>query len=83
MGPARILWYVSQGDEKEGAMAIKACSRLEEVVVAPAKELYRRFRRLGVYERHDVIKVANGNPDGKIIRRSGCRTTFYDVVSSS
>jgi predicted nucleic acid-binding protein/GNAT superfamily N-acetyltransferase len=63
--PGRILWYVSHGDSREGAMAIKACSRLEEVIVGEAKDLYRRFRRLGVYERRDVIAAADGKPDGQ------------------
>jgi len=67
VAPGRILWYVSQGADKEGAMAVKACSRLEEVLVAKAKELFRRFRRLGVYERRDVINCAGGSPDGKVM----------------
>lgn len=65
--PGRILWYVSQGEEKDGAMAIKACSRLEEVAIGAAKDLYRRFRRLGVYERKSVIATAGGNPEGVVM----------------
>lgn len=65
--PGRILWYVSQGEGNEGGMAIKACSRLEEVIIGKAKELFRRFRRLGVYERRDVISAAGGNPDGNVM----------------
>lgn len=56
--PARILWYVSKGNEGEGSMSIKACSRLEEVVIGKPKELFKRFRRLGVYQWKDVFQTA-------------------------
>jgi GNAT superfamily N-acetyltransferase len=65
--PGRILWYVSQGQSHDGAMAIKACSRLEEVAVGPAKELFKRFRRLGVYEWRDLAASESRNPGGKIM----------------
>lgn len=63
--PGRILWYVSRG--KAGAIqdtsAIRACSRLEEVVVGKPKELFRQFRRLGIYEWKNVLNVARGSED--------------------
>jgi hypothetical protein len=63
--PGRILWYVSR--DKAGAIqdtsAIRACSRLEEVVVGKPKELFRQFRRLGIYEWKHVLKVARGSEE--------------------
>jgi predicted nucleic acid-binding protein/GNAT superfamily N-acetyltransferase len=63
----RVLWYVSQGKERSETMRIRACSRLSNVVVGRAKDLYREFRRLGVYEWKDVLKTAKDNPEGRIM----------------
>lgn len=62
--PGRILWYVSQGNEKMGSMQVKACSRLREVVRAGPKALFKRFRRLGVYAWTDLYELA-GKSIGK------------------
>ena len=44
--PSRVLWYVSG----RGSMCIKACSHLEERILAyPKNSQVRRFRHLGVY----------------------------------
>lgn len=48
--PCRVLWYVSQDHDVPDTMCIRACSRLLAVEVGPVKELYARYRRLGVYE---------------------------------
>jgi len=56
--PARILWYVSKGNDGTGSMSIKACSRLEEVVIGKPKEVFKRFRRLGVFQWKDVFEAA-------------------------
>lgn len=56
--PGRILWYVSQGNEKLGSMQVKACSRLREVVRSGPKPLFKRFRRLGVYDWKDLFELA-------------------------
>lgn len=63
--PGRILWYVSRARAGtiQGASAIRACSRLEEVVVGKPKELFRQFRRLGIYEWQHVMKIAEGSED--------------------
>lgn len=64
--PARVLWYVSQGDG-DGSMTIKACSQLEEVLVGKPKELFRRFQRLGVYQWKDVYEAADHNIANDIV----------------
>lgn len=63
--PGRILWYVSRAKAGtiQGTSAIRACSRLEEVVVGKPKELFRQFRRLGIYEWKHVMKVVEGSED--------------------
>ncbi|HEY6248183.1 MAG TPA: GNAT family N-acetyltransferase [Pyrinomonadaceae bacterium] len=56
--PARILWYVSEGKRFAGTRKLRACSRLAEVVVGKPKDLYRRFKRLGIYSWDNVFEVA-------------------------
>lgn len=58
LAPARILWYVTREPDVPGTGAVRACSRLAEVVVAPPRTLHRRFKHLGVYGLRDVQAVA-------------------------
>ncbi len=64
--PGRVLWYVSKGTG-DGSMRVKACSQLEEVVIGKPKDLFRRFQRLGVYERRDVYTTANHDVSNEIV----------------
>lgn len=59
--PRRILWYVSK------ICSYRACSRILDVVVGPAKEVFKRFERLGVYEWRDIEKLAAKNPQREIM----------------
>ncbi|MBW4476825.1 MAG: GNAT family N-acetyltransferase [Tolypothrix brevis GSE-NOS-MK-07-07A] len=67
--PYRILWYVTQGDDKHdhyyyGVGSIRACSVANEVVIGKPKELYQRFQRLGIYKLADILNMKtmkNGN----------------------
>jgi ribosomal protein S18 acetylase RimI-like enzyme/predicted nucleic acid-binding protein len=80
-GPGRILWYVSGRGKAVGTKSIRACSRLEGVMIGPAKELFRDLRRLGVYQWRDVIKTSKGNPLGPImaIRFSHTESFKYPI----
>ncbi len=63
----RVLWYVSQVKRDPETMRIRACSRLADVVVGPAKDLFREFRRLGVYAWSDVLKTAENDHEGRVM----------------
>ena len=63
----RVLWYISQAKGEPGSMRIRACSRLNGVFVGRAKDLFREFRRLGVYNWNDVLSTAKGDPEGRIM----------------
>ena len=59
--PARILWYVSSSNYI-GTPAIRACSYLDRIEKGTAKELFEKYKRLGVLEWRDVQKLGrNGN----------------------
>ena len=64
--PARILWYVSNEQGYYGVKQIRACSRLDEVIVGKPKDLFRRFQRLGIYDWSNVYEVA-GKLDNDIM----------------
>lgn len=66
--PARLLWYVSHERGILGSKGIRAASTLEEVAIGPAKDVFRRFRRLGVYEWRDVAAIARRNGDVTALR---------------
>ena len=64
--PARVLWYVMDSSERPSTKCYAATSLVEEVVRGPAKEVFSRFKRYGVFKWEDVRKVAKGDPFGPI-----------------
>ena len=42
-------------------MAIRACSRLLSFEIGPAKILFGRYRRLGVYQWPQILETARGD----------------------
>ncbi|NES03680.1 MAG: GNAT family N-acetyltransferase [Okeania sp. SIO2F4] len=78
----RIIWYVSN-DEKfpyGTTKVIKACSRLDEVIVDKPEKLYRQFRNLGVYKLEDLIKITKNNPNEDIMAIRFSDTQIFSNV---
>ncbi|WP_052672451.1 GNAT family N-acetyltransferase [Aliterella atlantica] len=68
--PGRILWYVSQNKKVKGyyqVQSIRACSRLDEIIIDTPKNLFRQFKRLGVYEFKNVFETANKDLNNQIM----------------
>lgn len=65
----RIIWYVSNDKSFPygTTKVIKACSRLDEVIVDKPEKLYRQFRNLGIYKLEDLIKITNNDPNEDIM----------------
>ncbi|HRF93562.1 MAG TPA: hypothetical protein PLZ51_00140, partial [Aggregatilineales bacterium] len=61
--PARVVWYVTKKQGVPESQYLRACSRLDDIVVGTAKELYRQFRSLGIYEWDDLISNSKDNSD--------------------
>jgi hypothetical protein len=66
-GPCRVLWYVTNDDVAHGVKTIRACSTVEEVAIGPGSDLYRRFRRYGVYSWRDIKQLVEESDDGRIM----------------
>ena len=65
--PARVLWYITKSKEYQGTGSIRACSQIAEVKIGRPKELFRRFRRLGIYEWQHIIRSVHGDLDKEIM----------------
>ena len=78
--PARILWYVCQDKKIPGSAAIRACSTLKEVIVDFPKPIFNKYRRLGVYKWHDVLKTAKNNCNNKIAAVHFGQTELFSTV---
>lgn len=78
----RILWYVSRDKDRgyNGVSAVRACSRLDEVVIGKPKDLYRRFRNLGIYELKNVMDIAQKQGDDIMAIRFGDTELFTQPV---
>jgi GNAT superfamily N-acetyltransferase/predicted nucleic acid-binding protein len=61
----RILWYVSEGN-CQGSKMLRASSQLTGVEIGLPKDLFRRYRRFGVYEWRDVVATAKSG-DGQLM----------------
>ena len=55
-GRARILWYVSQSDYM-GTGMVRACSYLDKVEKGKKKDLYKKYRRLGVLTWEELMEI--------------------------
>lgn len=59
--PARILWYASDSKHSSRSKAIVCSSYLDEVVIGPAKEMFKKHERFGVYSwEKDILPLAKG-----------------------
>lgn len=74
--PERIVWFVSSTG------TFRACSRLLNVDVGPASELFRRYERLGIYTWKEIEKLAKGDRNGKIMALHFADTEVFDVPVS-
>jgi len=77
--PGRILWYVSESPNTPGSKHLRACSYLDEVVCGKPRDLLRRFRRLGVFQWRDVLRIADDNPENEIM---AFRFSGTEILSS-
>jgi predicted nucleic acid-binding protein len=64
--PSRILWYVSSLPKNTRSKGILATSYLDEVHINYPKELFRRFKKYGIYEWKDVYGLAKENIENEI-----------------
>lgn len=75
----RILWYVSYDRSfTSGTKAIKACSRLDEVIVDKPDKLFRQFRTLGIYQKKDLMKLTDDDPNKEIMALRFSDTKLFD-----
>jgi len=66
--PGRILWYTSRGRKRVlGGMAATGCSRIEDVMIGPAKQLFQKYERFGVYKWPQVLRTAKQDPNREIM----------------
>jgi len=59
--PGRILWYITDGKGYQNVKALRACSHLEHVEIGTPKELYRKYKRLGIYQFNDLLEITKGD----------------------
>jgi predicted nucleic acid-binding protein/ribosomal protein S18 acetylase RimI-like enzyme len=77
--PGRVLWYVSQGKKRyQGLMFIKACSYLDDVEIGKPKQLFSKYKKLGIYKWADVYNdVAEKDLDKKIMAFKFSKTEIF------
>jgi len=64
--PARVVWYVAKHKSAQGTQTIRACSILDDIVTNTAKNLFRRFQHLGIYEWRDLMNLVNDDINKEI-----------------
>lgn len=81
--PARILWYASADPHSPRQKAIVASSYLNEINIGPAKELYRKHQKFGIYEwSRDIAKLVKGDAFKKIkVLRFSDSESFANTIS--
>jgi hypothetical protein len=74
---SRLLWYVSSGGGSKRVSQIRACSRLIETEVGPAKDLFRKYKRLGIYEWDNLMKMTGNDPKSDIMALRFYQTEYF------
>ena len=59
--PTRILWYIS------GDGVIAGSSHLDCVEIGSAKDIFRKHQKRGTLDRKEVVQIAKGDPEGKVM----------------
>lgn len=80
--PGRIIWYVTGDRNDSNRKSYRACSRLIEVAHGSARDLFRKFRRIGVYTWDDILKLTSGNHDQMIVAYRFTDTELFQVPIS-
>jgi len=71
----RLLWYISDGNAT-GSKMLRACSQLTGVEIGCPKELFRKYRRFGVYEWRNVVETARSG-DGHLMALEFTNTELF------
>ncbi len=78
----RILWYVSNNQPKGRGFyqvsCIRACSRLDEVIIDKPEYLYYRFRDLGIYNFDRILEVAQKEYNQEIMALKFSNTEIFN-----
>jgi hypothetical protein len=77
--PGRILWYVSAGNKRyQGSMHVKACSYLDDVEIGKPKQLFSKYKKLGIYKWKDVYNgVADSDLNKDIMAFKFSKTEIF------
>ncbi|GAA3989280.1 GNAT family N-acetyltransferase [Mucilaginibacter dorajii] len=80
--PARILWYASSDPKSTRQKGIVCSSYLNEVIVGPAKEVFKKHEKFGVYSwKRDISNLVKGVSDKPIkVLRFSDSESFPNVV---
>jgi predicted nucleic acid-binding protein/GNAT superfamily N-acetyltransferase len=76
-GPGRVLWYVTYDRHHLGSKHIRAVSHLEEVVAGKPKDLFTQFKRLGIYQWNDLMRITEGDPGQEIMALRFSNTELF------
>ncbi|NEB18129.1 GNAT family N-acetyltransferase [Streptomyces coelicoflavus] len=68
--PARLLWYVSDGNSTGEGQMVVGSSRLDEALIGTPDTLFSKFEHLGVYGRAEVEKAADASGHAMALRFS-------------
>lgn len=74
--PARVLWYVSEADAERHSKQIRAASLVTAVEIDTAKNVFRRYRRYGVFAWEHVRALGGGDSNGLVMAFSFSHTTL-------
>ena len=75
--PFRILWYVSRDSRYVGTGQIRGYSVGTCAEVLPVRQAFSRYKRLGVYDWQQVVRISKGDPDGLVMVIRFCDTEVF------
>jgi GNAT superfamily N-acetyltransferase/predicted nucleic acid-binding protein/predicted transcriptional regulator len=75
--PARIVWYVSQNKHPGPNKCAVGISMIDEVDIAPVKNLFSKYERFGVYSWENILATADYDPHKEMMAISFSKTEVF------
>jgi hypothetical protein len=81
--PGRILWYVKKNQNVPGTSCVRASSRLDEIVVGSASDMFQQYGHLGILGWEELLRYVNNDPNAVItVFRFSDMELFSNPVSN-
>ncbi|MDO9630278.1 MAG: hypothetical protein Q7I92_00050, partial [Humidesulfovibrio sp.] len=72
-------WYVSQNKQPGPNKCAVGISLIDEVAIAPVRNLFSKYERFGVYSWENILETAGDDPNKEMMAISFSKTEVFNI----